>query len=442
MLKERSELEEKLIPIMKEIYPKKRTLNLIKNDFAKFDVDGGEITGYFGSPEIVKDVDLRLLYLLTESTFNHTNNLELDPMFFFTESEKKESYQYSGALENEDSLKFPLTFANATIVGNGAFMVTMNIKTIKKLVDNQLLHYNFEIQREGKFTKKKDKIIIEPTVNMNNVKEIVSHLKNGTLVPTVLVFNAATRTSDTGEELTYDSKKMELTINSNSRLDIVDGYHRTKALSNALELYPDINFNFAVLITNYSTKKAQQYQAQLAKATPISKTRVQELEAKRYSDVVVQQLREESDLKGRISQTSKAHTSVDELVAYNTLADTIDEMFKMETKVEALDVADYLTDFFNYLIGLYPEEFIKNPQETRKVSLINDNNMFAGYVVLASRMMDKEYKVNKLKTILKDINFNRDNPLWEELEILNNKTIKNSNKTRRGIIDYFKELSI
>src|SRR5690606_30680288 len=184
------------------------------------------------------------------------------------------------------------------------------------------------------------------------------HLLNGTLVSTFLVFNAMVRSSVSGNELIFDSSKLELTITEGTDLAIVDGFHRINEIQAALQKNPDLEFNFGVLITNYSKCKAQQYQSQLAKATPISKVRVQELEAKRYSDSVVQQLREESDLKGRISQSHRVKTIARELVSYNVLADTIDEEFPMDTRLEASEVGDFLCDFFNALIGYYPEEFV------------------------------------------------------------------------------------
>jgi hypothetical protein len=101
----------------------------------------------------------------------------------------------------------------------------------------------------------KNEIKKEPTLVMSNVKEISSHLLEGTLVPTVLVWNAAVRSSSTGTELVYNSNTLELTIEKDTALFIVDGWHRCKASQNALQMNPELHFNFAVLITNYSTKK-------------------------------------------------------------------------------------------------------------------------------------------------------------------------------------------
>ncbi|KON87419.1 hypothetical protein AF332_11675 [Sporosarcina globispora] len=445
----RTDLEQTLSEVIKSAKLKRknnRDTEDIKEYLNKnYDIFSGDIQGWINDPEgELPNLDIRELFLLTEQVYAKTGNLSINPEDYFTEAEIKEARQFSGIMEQkENEIDFPITVRNATIVGNSAYMVTLDIKTIDQLIENQLLHYNYELQREHKIVKRKDKVIIEPTLNMKNVKEISQHLIEGTLVPTVLVFNAATRSADKGTELVFDPKKLELTITKGTKMDIVDGYHRCRASQNALQVNPDLNFNFAVLITNYSTKKAQQYQAQLAKATPISKTRIQELEANRLSDTVVQQLREESDLRGKISQTNRIHTIGDELVAYNVLADTIDEQFKMETRADAADVGDYLTEYFNFVIGSYPDEFVNNPNETRKESLINDNNMFVGYIVLARRMLEKDIKPKEVRKYLKNIDFNRDNQLWQEIEVLNNKgNIENTTKARKAIREYFDQLDI
>src|SRR5690606_10727055 len=120
---------------------------------------------------------------------------------------------------------------------------------------------------------------------------------------------------------------------------------------------PDLDFKFMVLISNYTTRMAQQYQAQLAKATPIPSSRIQELEMNRLSDTVVKILKSESELRDRVA-TTNAQIASGSLVSYRVLADAIDREFpEMKTQKDARQVAKFLTDFFENLIGDYPEDF-------------------------------------------------------------------------------------
>lgn len=451
-MKDRQILEENLIQNINKIKTKKKLVKEIKDELVKYDILHGDTQGYISNPDNhIPELDARVLYLLTDAVHRLAHNqlgedaLSIVPSDYFTEQEIKESKQFSASLDREDDLEFPMTIRNVTVVGNNAFMATLHIKTIKRLLTSQLLSYNFEVQREAKQIKRDDKIILEPTVNMNNVKEISQHLVEGTLVPTVLVFNAATRTGLDGEELIYDSKKLELTVTKGTRLDIVDGYHRCKGLQNALAVNPDLDFSFAVMITNYSTKRAQQYQAQLAKATKISTSRIQELEAKRHSDTVIQQLKIDSELKGKIktSRDNRIGQHDIELVSYSILAETIDEEFKMNTNADALDVADYLCDYYDYLIGSFPEYFIDNVVETRKTSLVNNNNIIGiAHPIIARKLQENGIKYRKVKDIVNAIDWSRDNPVWENENILQNGSITDVNKTRKNIKEYFNKLDI
>jgi hypothetical protein len=454
MLQSKEQLIENLTEVIQasKIKNKKKIVNDIKKYLAaKYQIV--DVQGWVNDPEKLKEVDLRELFLFSEQIYLKTKDMDLDvnpgiinPTEFFTNSEMKESRQFSGVTEiKQNEMEFPITFANATIVGNNAYMVTMSIQTINKLMDNNLIYYNYETQREATYVKRKDQIVIAPTLNKNSVKEITDHLLQGTLVPTVLVFNAETRstTDESGEELIYDSKKMELTVTRNTRISITDGFHRITGARNALQINSELDFNFAVLITNFNTRKAQQYMAQISKSNPVSKTRIQELEATRFSDNVVQQLKEESELKGRISQTNRIHSLNRELCSYNVLADSIDEEFTMETKLDSLDVSDYLVSYFDYLIGSFPEQFIHNVAETRKVSLMVENSMFVGYIVLARRLYESKIKANKVVNIIKEINFNRDNYTWQQIGVVDEKgNLTETNKSRKAIKQYFEEIEL
>jgi hypothetical protein len=445
MLKTREELIENLTEVIQtsKIKTKKKVINDIKKHLAT-NYEIVDTQEWINDPESLKDVDLRALYLFSEQIFAKTGDLSINVEEYFTSSEIKESRQFSAIQElKQNEISFPLTFTNATIVGSNAYMVTMSIQTINKLMENNLIYYNFDTQREAKYVKRKDEIVIEPTLNKNSVKEITEHLLQGTLVPTVLVFNAETRTTEdaSGEELIYNSKNLELTVTFGTRISITDGFHRITGARNALQINPNLEFSFAVLLTNFSTKKAQNYMAQISKSNPVSKTRIQELEANRFSDNVVQQLKEESELRGRISQTNRIHSLNRELCSYNVLADTIDEEFKMETKLDALDVGDYLVEYFNFLIGSYPDQFINNIEETREESFINDNNIFVGYIVLARRMFENEMKPKEVRKIINNIDFSRE--AWRELGVLDeNLNITETVKARKIIKKYFEEIEI
>lgn len=441
MSKNRAGLLDKIEQNIHLISNDRNTSNEVKEELSKYRIHEGRVEEYFSNPaDILEEADARELALLTEQIYMKTGKQEFNPENWFTSNEMKEARQFDFILTfGEEEIEFPLEFENVIHIGNDLYAVPIDVKIIAQLIRSKKLNYNYEIQRQASFVKRKEFIITKPTVYKKNVKEIKDLLLKGELIHTTLAFNAATNTSDSGEELSYNSKKNILTINDGTRLDILDGYHRCLASEQAYSENPELNFKFLALISNYTTRMAQQYQAQLAKATPIPVARIQELEVNRHSDTVVQILKSDSELRGRISSSSsKMNQAVGELVSYRVLADSIDREFQMKTKLDAREIGEYLNEFFDYLIGSFPDEFIEFENYDR--SIMAYNKMFAGYVALAAEMKEKNIKLNKLKDIINNINFNKDNPEWVELNIVTENGKINNRMKETDISKYFKQL--
>lgn len=445
MLKPRREIELSLAEVIKStrLKSKKKIVEDVKLHLSKYGIV--DTQGWINDPESeLSSLDIRELVLFTEQVFAKTGDLRVNPEDFFTSGETKEARQFSGASEIiGDVIELPYTIPNVLQLSSEEYVCILDASEINKLMKSNILYYNLDIQREAKVVKRKDQVVLEATLNMKNVKEITQNLLEGKQFPSELKLNAAVRTSDSGDELIYDAKHLELTITKGTRLDILDGFHRIKGIENAFAINPNIRQKFTISITNYSTRMAQLAQSQIAKASPFSKVRIQELEQSRHSDIVVKQLKDESDLRGRISQTNRIHSVGNELVTYNVLADTIDEEFKMDTRADAADVGDYLVEFFNMLLGSHPDEFLHNVEETRKVCLMVDNNFFIGYLVLARKMMEAGIKPRNVRKYINEIDFNRFNPLWREKGITDEKGhITETNKARKAIKRYFEEIKV
>ncbi len=448
-MNDRELLEENLTQAIQAIKRDKKIINDIKLHLvSKHNILAGEVqTWISNAKESLSNLDIRELYLITEQIYAKCGvTYNINPSDYFTDVEKDIAKTYDASVYREE-VDFPIVLKNARVEGDGVFSVRIDMHTINELVENQLLIYDYELQREAVLVKGKDGTVRKkPKLMMTNVREIEQHLINGTLAKTTppLVWNALVRSSETGNELEYDPTHQTLQINKGTELAIGDGFHRITAIRNALMNNKDIQHDFIVVISNFTKKKFRAEQAQVAKATPISTVRVQEWESKRYSDSVVQQLKTESDLEGRISQTNRVRTIANELVSYNVLADTIDQEFIMNTRADAADVGDFLVEFFNMLIGSYQDEFIFKVEETRKNSLINDNNVFVGYIVIARRMYESDIKAKEIRKVVKSIDFSKDNPLWKDIGVLNEKgnIERDTNQLRKNIANYFKEIDV
>jgi hypothetical protein len=446
MLKDRTELEKQLVEPLKRINRTKKDINDVKKYLnTNHHILPGFIQGILDDPEggLREIEDSRLLCLITEQAFQKTSDLNIEPTLFFTESEIKKSRQYSAKLEQEDEIEFPLVLHNVTMFDTDTYHLPLPIDLLAKLSRSRKLNYNFDIQRESVTRRHRGEIIREAKLIMSNVVEIKDNIKQRKQEITDLVINAAVRTSDEGDELIYDPIQRTVTITKGTRLDIVDGYHRSKASELAVSEHPDVKFTWGLWLTNFTDDRAANYQGQLAKSTPIAKERQEYLSSSRNSDLVIKELRVSSELRNKISDTNRVHTIANEVVSYRVLKDALEEQFPLKTKKDVYDVSDYLKEFFDFLLGYFEEDFINNPEESRKVSLLNTNNMFYGYICLARRMYENGINARKVGSILKDIDFNKSNPEWVTKGILDNEgNYIETKKARNNIKKFYEEIKI
>ncbi|KMY49619.1 DNA sulfur modification protein DndB [Peribacillus loiseleuriae] len=437
----RNELENTLQDVILEIKHDKKKVKNIKTGLKAYSIPPGAVQSYFANPqENLPELDLRILCLLAEEIYLETMIDDFNPKNIFEEQELKvaRTFDYS-LLSSINIIDFPIYLNNVIMIDSENYVTVWNAKFIKQLMDNQLLRYNFDTQREHIKVKRNNTIQKVINLNSKSVDEIAQAALKGELEKTTITINALVGTADDGEELEYDAKKMQLIIKNGTFLDIVDGMHRISGIINALESNPELEHEFIISIKNFNTKQAQRHLAQISTFNPISKTHIEALKESRKSDMVVRHLMRESDLKGRVSQTSTPKPTLGEIVSYNTLADTIDEEFQMKTKLDAEEVGEYLTKFFDHLIGTYSEEFVDNLGKDR--NLISENIMFAGYIILARKMLDDKIKIRNLKEIIDELNITRDNEVWEKAGVLDkNKIFVSTAKSKVKM--YFRNLEL
>lgn len=441
--KTREELEEKLLYPIQSIKRKRRIPQMIKDNLLKNNnIIGGNVQSLLNNPKNeLSKIDWRVLLLFAEQVYLATNDENIKPSNFYTDTEIKKARQYTGKLAVEGDISLPLTLENVIMIDYDKYVTTIPVKMLAEM-SALLLNYNFNIQREAKKRIVNGETIQEATLVMDNVLEMKEHLKRGTLETTNIVINASAGTSDTGNELHYDEENRMLTINKGTVLDIVDGYHRCKASELAINENPDIDFNFVVIILNYTDDQAMKYQGQLAKATPISKVRQKQLSEERFADTIVKKLSLQTKLRGKISSSSRPNLANKEIVTYEILADTIHEEFDLNRIIDVHKVANYLKMFFNIFLEYYEEQF-ENPLKYKKETLLVENNFFIGYIVLAKRMYENNIDSSEIISILENIDFNKDNPLWQELEILDNdKNLMGTSIIRKNIKKYFNEIPV
>ncbi len=393
----------------------------------------GKTMAMLNNTEEIRDAGVKELILLADALY--LSGKAINPQDYFSEKEIKEAKFNSLSPSEDESYDLPMSFENVIEIDDENYVTKISIKRIKNLYENGILDYNFETQREAGLVKNKDKIIEVPKVYEKSVKEIKERLLNGTLSSTAITFNALAGTSDSGEELVYNHRNGTLTINEGTKLDILDGFHRLSGARSALLEDDSLEHYFILTIRNFNVSAAQKHLAEISKVNTIDKTHIKRLSDSRYSDTVVRQLQRDSDLKGKVSNTSKARTIKGELTSYSILSDTIEEEFEMKNKRDALEVAKYLTDFFDEFISTFHNRLEKKSLD----DLMTASVMFAGYVVLAKEAREKNIKMSEIEKILKEVDFSRKNKEWVERNILNN-NLQIKNNSRKNVKKFFREL--
>jgi hypothetical protein len=150
-------------------------------------------------------------------------------------------------------------------------------------------------------------------------------------------------------------------------------------------------------------------------------------------------LKHKSALRDRIP--NKEGLRGKDIVTYNTLVEGINKNFEMTRKLDQVEVSEYLKEFFDLLFEYYQDEFVTNFNETKKESLLVENVTFMGYLILASKMKSKDIEPSQVYKYIKKINFSKDNPLWKEIDVLDDKGRLTRN-AKQGIEKYFSNIEL
>ncbi len=437
---ERNLIEENILEAINVFKRKRTNVNKLKKELIGHGISAGDLEYIINGRTPLNEVSLSVLCLLSSKIYAVTKLEAANPENYFSQQEIKQCQIFETVVD-EDKITLPYNFNNVTLVRDANYSTTITAQEIKKLMDSNLLTYNFETQREARVERDSDdQIVLKPKTNPKSVQEISELLKTGDLETTTITFNALVNTSDSGDELVYDHKNKSLTITKGTQLNILDGYHRISGIIKALTEDETLDTVFDLKILNYSTRRAIKYFNQINKLNPISESRLKETNLSSLATVTFEELKDKCEfLNGKISSSEKIFTSTDQLVSSKVLIDAIDEYFNPTNRIEAKQMGQYLSKFFDSLFMTYPDAFVTNIGEVRKASIINANFMFDGYILLAKRMQEAKLPVDKIDNVLKKVDFNRTNAIWSQIGVLDETGSITANPKRK-IRNYLNDL--
>ena len=454
MLKEKSvELMQELNPLIVKYSSNDKVRKIILNEFSKRNMSGRLALSILNEKRVLSTLDidegkdLILLFVFTSAMYNALTFKEADdkePLGEIEESFKITLENYFTEIEIESLLNHTfekkvdekdeaIVFPKMNLIAPGFYSGYMSGKHFAELDAGNEFIYNFKTQRDPIINVSGMK---EIHLNKKNAKEIRDGLLSGDQFPTTIVVNVL---RDGSDEIIYNEKNGDLTIVSGTK-NLVDGMHRKVGNSLALAINPDLQFNWLLVVINYSEVRAQKYMVEINKQQKMKQEHVDNMDTSNLGNIVVDNIKDidNAEFSGHIKDSDK-ELEHGGMVKKSTLATSIEECYKdkLTNKIEAKKIAKHIANVVDYVIGLHAEEFIEHSEATKKESYINHKNMFAGYVALSERLYEVKDWEDLLEEILNQIDFSVKNSFWKDIGISDSDMKKS---TRNNLYKFFQKL--
>lgn len=399
-----------------------------------------KVNTFLNNPQQLLNEEEATILIFTQQLYQLTFNEEINPEKWFANQEIKgvTSYVYR-EVPKYTKKSFPLVLANAMkAYEDDSVTINMSARELGELKLNGLVNWNPLIQRDAKKVMSGGEIKEEPNIYQQNRTEIKKDILDGKLIKTVIVLNIPLNiTGDVDGD--YEFNRNKLVIKEGAHLDIVDGTHRIYAAADAILEDSDNEFldktRFLIEILNVSDDEAMRYQADLAKATPIPKSRLKELRKDTLADQVTDRLKldSNSDLRNKVSANGHPKTAIGELVDYGTLSKSIELCYKKElnNRLDVSKVSDYLKEYFLYLFGEFGE--YTNEQN----NLLFRNKTFTLHIRMSKIMQDNSVPLYKLKVIINPETFYKDKVIEKNSKIYEAMSSVSFNRLNTKMLDQY-----
>ena len=349
-----------------------------------------------------------------------TEILKLDPIDYFTEIEMENLKDYK-LQKKEKGKEEEVIFPNMIQLAPNFWVGGISSIQLADLDAENEFIYNFKTQRDPVFDVYGTKKI---NFSKTKAKEISERLLSGKQFPDAIVINVLKNGED---DISYE-KNGDLVIHSGVK-NIVDGMHRKVGNGIYVSQNPNASFNFILIVTNYSEARAQDQMSQINKQKPMKIEHTKNLDSSKLGNAIIDSIR---DI--RTSEFAKLIRDSDDELKYNgitkkyTLSVAVTECYKSEltNSLQTKNIAEHIANVMDLMIGLYVNEFIKNPKESKKTSFINHKNMFIGYIALSAKLYKNVDWENKVEEALSKVDFSKSNPFWKDNDILDNDVKKSS----------------
>lgn len=268
---------------------------------------------------------------------------------FFTEAEIQ---QLAETKMTVPKIKLPLQLQMLKVADNQWIGAT-DMAFIMKLREAQMLNYDENEQRALQIIKRGEVEIRKPFVSRKAVEEIRETMENGTYIPDAITLNMTDNA-----EYEYDNSSYTLTIHSLPRdmFNLIDGYHRTLAMSEIHQFNSEFNLPMELRIVSFTRSEAEAFVFQQDQKTLMKKVVSDSYDPNTITNRIIVRINKSPEFLlqneinrngGKIDQARLA-----KLIAHYYLQDSVR---KADQPKVITTVASELIKKFNELLEQVPE---------------------------------------------------------------------------------------
>ena len=260
-----------------------------------------------------------------------------------------------------------------------------SFEDIKISYNSGVVDYNYETQREAKYGEKAGVNTIKPTLIAKNVSEIKESMERGDFTPNTITWNLL---DNSASDYVYNPEERTLTIRKSydSRINIIDGYHRTRAIADLVERGIQVKNDFMFLtILHYDVEEAQKYIRQEQQGTKLSESQKKVFKNDRFSEVAKginnYSNKDKNSLYGTIVSKNEFSKNKNSILSIEPVIDTIEKYYSEHLKNprDNRKVISWVVEFMNEVLGIFSEEF-ENVEKSRKTKIITERNTLCSLI--------------------------------------------------------------
>lgn len=252
-------------------------------------------------------------------------------------------------------------------------------------------------------------------------------MKKGEFSTDTIILNILANSQD---RIEYENG--DLTIFEGTEVDIIDGWHRLKAMEMVMEEDPEFEGYMNVNFKNYTLKRAQEALGQFNTVNPFDKVLSRHYSEKGHERNIAKRLQDNSALQGKITIRVRVDKKLGQITNMDVLSKSIDQSFDIQNDLDEELVYEHLKKFFGILINSYPKEFKTDMVNTLKDSWFNHHNSTVFHITIASRLYKKygkDFPIEEVTRIVDAINWKKDDSS-DYHAIMKEQGNKNSNQIK------------